>query len=96
MYFLLTGFFLPSLPGPGTSAMPPLLDLSADSSRQVIVAEGTPHIYNGQPTTALMPDGTFVATTYIKYKPGESKNSIVSTRFSLTETDQLFADRSQQ
>jgi len=30
----------------------------------------------------LLPDGTFVATTYIKYKPGEKeKQSIVSVRF---------------
>ena len=34
----------------------------------------------------LLPDGTFVATTYSKYKPGE-KNSVVSIRFKLEEID---------
>lgn len=35
----------------------------------------------------LLPDGTFVATTYIKYRPGPEKQSVVSTRFTLKETD---------
>lgn len=35
----------------------------------------------------LLPDGTFVATTYIKYRPGVEKHSIVSTRFILAECD---------
>ena len=34
-----------------------------------------------------LPDGTFVATTYIKYREGEEKNSVISLRFNLTETD---------
>ncbi len=37
----------------------------------------------------LLPDGTFVATTYIKYRPGPEKQSVVSTRFRLPETDKL-------
>jgi hypothetical protein len=36
-----------------------------------------------------LPDGTFAATTYIKYRPGEEKQSIVSVRFRLDETDAL-------
>ncbi len=39
----------------------------------------------------LLPDGTFVATTYIQYRAGTEKNSVVSTRFNLAETDQLAA-----
>ncbi len=39
----------------------------------------------GYPGLELLPDGTFVATTYIKYRPGPEKNSVVSTRFSLAE-----------
>ena len=35
----------------------------------------------------LLPDGTFVATTYIKYWPDHRKNSVVSTRFTLGELD---------
>ena len=36
----------------------------------------------------LLPDGTFVATTYIKYRPGPEKHSVVTTRFKLEEIDQ--------
>ncbi len=43
----------------------------------------------GYPGMALLPDGTIVATTYIKYRPGEEKNSIVATRFNLSECDRL-------
>lgn len=38
----------------------------------------------------LLPDGTFLATTYVKYKAGPKKNSVVCARFKLKETDQLF------
>ena len=41
----------------------------------------------GYPGLELLPDGTFVATTYIKYRPGPGKQSVVSTRFKLAETD---------
>ena len=37
----------------------------------------------GYPGLELLPDGTFVATTYIKYRPGPEKHSVVSTRFKL-------------
>ncbi|MBN2295273.1 MAG: exo-alpha-sialidase [Pirellulales bacterium] len=37
----------------------------------------------------LLPDGTFVATTYIKYEPGPKKHSVVTTRFKLEETDKM-------
>jgi hypothetical protein len=43
----------------------------------------------GYPGLELLPDGTFVATTYIKYREGPEKNSVVSTRFRLSETDWL-------
>ena len=46
---------------------------------------------NGYPGLELLRDGTFVATTYIKYRAGPEKNSVVSTRFTLTETDKLAA-----
>ena len=41
----------------------------------------------GYPGLELLPDGTFVATTYIKYRPGPEQNSVVSVRFALSETD---------
>lgn len=41
----------------------------------------------GYPGLELLPDGTLVATTYIKYREGPEQNSVVSTRFTLAETD---------
>ncbi len=43
----------------------------------------------GYPGVELLPDGIIVTTTYIKYRPGTEKNSVVSTRFKLSETDAL-------
>ena len=43
----------------------------------------------GYPGMELLPDGTIVATTYIKYRPGNEKHSVVSTRFTLEQIDQL-------
>ena len=37
----------------------------------------------------LLSDSTFVATTYIKYRTGPEKNSIISVRFKLNELDRL-------
>lgn len=46
----------------------------------------------GYPGVELLPDGTIVATTYIKYKPSKDKHSVVSTRFTLEETDALLLE----
>jgi len=43
----------------------------------------------GYPGVELLPDGTLVITTYLKYAPGPEKHSVVSTRFKITETDAL-------
>jgi hypothetical protein len=43
----------------------------------------------GYPGLERLPDGTFVATTYIKYRPGPEKHSVVSVRFTLEETDAM-------
>jgi len=45
----------------------------------------------GYPGMELLPDGTIVATTYIKYHPGKQKHSVVSTRFTMDEIDALYA-----
>jgi hypothetical protein len=45
----------------------------------------------GYPGMELLPDGTIVAMTYIQYRPGPEKHSVVSTRFKLAETDKLSA-----
>lgn len=47
----------------------------------------------GYPGLEILPDGSFLAITYIKYRPGKEKHSIVSTRFKLDETDALVAKR---
>lgn len=43
----------------------------------------------GYPGLHQLSDGTIVATTYIKYREGSEKHSVVSTRFHLSETDAL-------
>jgi hypothetical protein len=43
----------------------------------------------GYPGLEILPDGTIVATTYIKYAKGNDKHSIVSVRFNLDEIDNL-------
>lgn len=50
----------------------------------------------GYPGLELLPDGTFVATTYVKYRPGPEKQSVVSTRFQLAETDRAAAGSPKQ
>lgn len=35
----------------------PLLDLSGDTARHVVIARGTPEVYQGHPTTVTLPDG---------------------------------------
>ena len=42
----------------------------------------------GYPGLELLPDGTLVATTYVKYRPGSEKNSVVSVRFKLEDIDE--------
>jgi hypothetical protein len=43
----------------------------------------------GYPGMEILDDGTVIATTYIKYKPGKKKQSVISTRFTLAELDSL-------
>lgn len=45
----------------------------------------------GYPGVELLPDGMIVATTYIKYRPGPEKHSVVSTRFKLEDIDKRVA-----
>jgi hypothetical protein len=44
----------------------------------------------GYPGLEILPDGTIVATTYIKYHPGPAKHSVVCVRFRIEEMDALF------
>lgn len=43
----------------------------------------------GYPGVELLPDGTLVITTYVKYQPGHEKHSVVSLRLSLEDLNQL-------
>ncbi|MGL5683190.1 MAG: sialidase family protein [Marinifilaceae bacterium] len=43
----------------------------------------------GYPGLEILPDGTILAITYVKYRPGQEKHSIVATRFKLSETDAM-------
>ena len=46
----------------------------------------------GYPGMELLGDGTIVATTYVKYRPGRARHSVISTRFKLAETDRLLEE----
>ena len=46
--------------------------------------QGWDHTYPG---LELLPDGTFVATTYIKYRPGPEMHSVVCVRFRLYDIE---------
>ncbi|MCA9424568.1 MAG: exo-alpha-sialidase [Candidatus Omnitrophica bacterium] len=47
----------------------------------------------GYPGMEMLPDGTIIATTYIKYREGPEKHSVVSTRFKIEETDTMLANQ---
>ena len=47
----------------------------------------------GYPGVALLRDGAIFAVTYIKYKDDENKNSVVGTRFTLSELDAMAKGR---
>ncbi|MBN2311354.1 MAG: exo-alpha-sialidase, partial [Candidatus Hydrogenedentes bacterium] len=47
-------FTLDALDGPDRL---PMVDISGDTARQVVIAQGTEEVYQGHPTTVLMPDG---------------------------------------
>ena len=50
----------------------------------------------GYPGVELLPDGTIIATTYIKYRPGNEKHSVVSTRFTIGEIDLILEAAAQR
>jgi len=47
----------------------------------------------GYPGMEILPDGTIIATTYIKYRPGKEKHSVVSTRFKIEQIDAMAAGK---
>lgn len=44
----------------------------------------------------VLPDGTIVATNYLKYWDDDRRHSIVSTRFTLAEMDKLLAEKTSE
>lgn len=44
----------------------------------------------GYPGLEILPDGTILAITYIKYRPGQKKHSIVAVKFNIEEIDKGF------
>lgn len=50
----------------------------------------------GYPGMELTADGTIVATTYLKYREGEKKHSVVSVRFTMDQIDELLKARDWQ
>jgi len=50
---------------------------------------GSGNVDCGYSDLEVLPDGTIVATTYVKYAAGAERNSVVSTRFKLEEIDAL-------
>ncbi|MBN1853394.1 MAG: exo-alpha-sialidase [Pirellulales bacterium] len=46
----------------------------------------------GYPGMEILPDGTIIATTYIKYRNDNHKHSVISTRFKIQETDVMQAN----
>lgn len=46
----------------------------------------------GYPGMEILPDGTIIAKTYIKYTDDKNKHSVVSTRFKIQEADIMFAN----
>lgn len=47
----------------------------------------------GYPGLEILPDGSLLAITYIKYAPGNVKHSIVQVKFKLTDTDSMLKKR---
>ncbi|MDF1754906.1 MAG: exo-alpha-sialidase [Verrucomicrobiales bacterium] len=55
---------------------------------------GTGNTDCGYSDLEVLPDGTFIATTYLKYQKGPEKHSVMNTRFQLEETDKLVPENS--
>ena len=70
----------------------PIIDISGETERQVIVAEGTEDIYQGHPTTVLLPDGKTIYCVWTIGHGGHSGPMAVSHNGGITWTrmdDQL-------
>jgi BNR repeat-like domain len=65
------------------------IKLLHNAARTALDKPGTGSTDCGYSDLELLKDGTLIATTYIKYAAGSEKNSVVSTRFKLAETDTL-------
>jgi hypothetical protein len=60
----------------------PVVDLSQDTARQVIISQGTERVYQGHPTTLLLPDGK---TMFCVWTHGHGGTGMVARRGRLRE-----------
>ena len=75
----------------------PVVDISGDAFRQVVIAEGAKDRYEGHPTTLLADDGKTMFCVWTTGHGGpcgqmarsddERQSSVVSTRFKIDEID---------
>lgn len=95
-YSLVSFFcFLVALPSIAQQEKPnlPWIDLSAQKDRQLIIAEGTPELYNGHPTTILFDDNRTMLCTWSYGHGGkasfiaESKDAGLTWKNSKTPAD---------
>ena len=52
------------------------VDLSGETARHSVVAAGTPTLYNGHPSTILMPDGSATAKWWTVPVASEKDNCV--------------------
>ena len=59
LYLVFTSFFVILVNSIQAHEQPylPLIDISGETDRHVVIAEGTEEVYQGHPTTVLLPDG---------------------------------------
>ena len=55
-FYKLSFFFFPAILNAESPDLP-VVDISSQSDRQIVIASGTEDVYQGHPTTLLMPDG---------------------------------------
>ena len=65
------------------------IKLLHNAARAELDAPGRGNTDCGYSDLEVLPDGTIVATTYVKYVSGSEKNSVVTTRFLLSEIDRM-------
>ena len=71
------------------------IKLLHNAARSTEDAPGSGSTDCGYSDLEQLPDGTILATTYVKTAGGPEKPSVISTRFTIAETDALFQSQTQ-